>query len=118
MTQAMILMGILALCAISGVLLKCRSRWAPGPDEPSGSYTAPPPMPGPRPALPSPPPVAAMPSPPPVTAASPGKPSQPVHAVLSVPPPSASPVTSARRGRNSGFARFSPAPARARTGRA
>ena len=119
MTRTMILMGVLAICAVSGALLIRRSRWLPGPDEPTGSYSAPtPPVPSPPPAT-----VAAAPSLPPVTA--PGKPSQPLPAAFSAPPapsapavPAASTVSSARRGRNSGFARFTPAPARTRTGRA
>ncbi len=127
MSQTMVLMGVLAICAVSGALLNYRSRWKPGPDEPpTGSYTAP------TPPVPSPPPTLAAPTPPPATAAAPGKPSQPLPATLSVPPAPAAPapvavppatvppvtVSTVRRGRNSGFARFAPAPVRTRTGRA
>jgi hypothetical protein len=115
MTQTMVLMGVLMICAVSGVLLKCRSRWTPGPDEPTGSYLAP------TPPVPSPPPATVAPSPPQVTVAAPGKPSQPLPA-LSVAPPSPPPapatVSPVRRGRNNGFSRFAPRPAGARTGSA
>ena len=115
MTQTMVLMGVLVICAVSGVLLKCRSPWTHGPDEPTGSYTAP------TPPVPSPPPATVTPSPAPVTVAMPSKPSQPLPA-LSVAPPSPMPAPSTvapvRRGRNNGFARFAPRPAGARTGSA
>jgi hypothetical protein len=114
MTQTMILMGVLAICGISGVLLTYRPGWTRGPDEPTGSYTAQPPP------VPSPPPTAAAPAPLPVPAVSPSKPTQPV---LSAPPaapiPAATTPSPVRRTRNSGFARFAPAPAaRTRAGRA
>ena len=115
MTQTMILMGVLAICAVSGVLLTYRPGWTRGPDEPTGSYTAPPP---PAPSLP---PTAAAPVPVPVPApaVAPSKPSQPVLATPSTPTvTTSSPV---RRTRNNGFTRFAPAPApaaRTRAGRA
>jgi hypothetical protein len=111
MTQTMILMGVLAICAVSGVLLTYRPGWTRGPDEPTGSYTAPPP---PAPNLP---PTAAAPAPPQVPAVAPSKPSQPV---LSTPPtPTVTTPSPVRRTRNSGFTRFAPAPAtRTRAGRA
>lgn len=107
MTRTMILMGVLAICAVSGLLLK--RWWTPGRGEPTGSYTAPTP--------PSPPPAPAAPSLPPTPAAAAPKPSQPLAAEITVVPPPPPPAP-ARRGRNSGFARFTPAPARARTDRA
>ncbi|RSM68800.1 hypothetical protein DMB66_12600 [Actinoplanes sp. ATCC 53533] len=115
MTQTMVLMGVLMICAVSGVLLKCRSRWTPGPDEPTGSYTAP------TPPAPSPPPATVAPSLPRATVAMPGKPSQPLPALSVAPPsptPPPAPVSPVRRGRNNGFARFAPRPAGARTGSA
>ena len=115
MTQTMVLMGVLMICAVAGVLLKRRPRWTPGPDEPTGSYTAP------TPPVPSPPPATVAPSLPRATAAMPGKPSRPLPA-LSVAPPSPAPapstVSPVRRGRNNGFARFAPRPAGTRTGSA
>jgi hypothetical protein len=112
MTQTMILMGLLAICAVAGALLANRPRWTHGPDEPTGSYTAP------RPPLPSPPPAAVAPSSPPVAAEIPEKPSQPLPAALSVTPPAQPTVQPARRSRNSGFARFAPAQTHTRAGRA
>ena len=106
MTQAMVLMGVLVICAVAGVLLTGRPGRTPGPDEPTGSYTAPTkPVSGP-------PPAAVAPTSPPVPA--PGRPSPPL---LSAAPP-APPAVPIRRSRNSGFARFTAAPARTRADRA
>ena len=105
MTQTMILMGVLAICAVSGVLLTYRPGWTRGPDEPTGSYTPPPP---PAPSLP-PTAAAPAPTPAPTPAFAPSKPSQPV---LSAPPaPTVTTPAPVRRTRNNGFARFAPAPA-------
>ena len=113
MTQTMILMGVLAICAVSGVLLTYRPGWTRGPDEPTGSYTPPPP---PAPSLP-PTAAAPIPLPAPAPAVAPSKPSQPV---FSTPPaPTVTAPSPVRRTRNNGFARFAPAPAaRTRAGRA
>ena len=129
MLQAMVLMGILVLCAVIGVLLYL-SRWTAGPDEPTGSYAAPtPPAPCPRPAtvvpvLPPPatlvpelPPVADAPGLPPSAVAVPEKAARPLPTEISAAPPRSAPASAVRRGRNSGFDRFAPAPARARAGR-
>jgi hypothetical protein len=114
MTQAMILMGVLAICAVAGLVLAHRPGWTHGPDEPTGSYTAP------TPPVPSPPPATVVPSLPPVVVEVPEKPSQPLPAALSVTPaePSRPTVQPVRRSRNSGFTRFAPTPARTRAGRA
>ena len=125
MMQAMVLVGVLAICAVSGALLTLRPRWTPGPDEPTGAHAKPaPPAPNPPPATaapssplpavtPSPQAATAAPGSPPATAApdsplvtaAPGF--SPAAAVAPVPVrPVASPV---RRGRNSGFHRFAPA---------
>jgi hypothetical protein len=109
MTQTMILVGILAICAVSGALLTYRPGWMHGPDEPTGSYTAP------TPPVPNPPPAAAAPVLPPAMAPGPSKPSQPLPVARAAAPSTAVPV---RRSRNSGFSRFAPAPGRTRTGRA
>lgn len=100
----MILIGVLAICAVSGVLLHHRPGGTRGPGEPTGSYT-PPPAP-----VPSPPPAAG--SPPPAPAPAPVKPSQPLPTTLSVGTPA--PVSPVRRSRNSGFNRFAAAPVRTR----
>jgi hypothetical protein len=108
MTQAMVLVGILAICALSGVLLTGRPRWASGPEEPTGRRLTPtPPVPTPPQAatVPGRPPAAVTPSLPPATAAVPV---QPIAAA--VPPAPARPAaTPARRGRNNGSHRFAPA---------
>ncbi|GAA3342932.1 hypothetical protein GCM10020358_39750 [Amorphoplanes nipponensis] len=112
MTQAMIMMGVLVICAVSGVLLARRPGRTPGPDEPTGSCAAPAPP---------------APDAPPAAVAVPGKPAQPLPAArptpLSVAPsaptptptptpapaPAADPAPAVRRARNSGFNRFAPA---------
>ena len=101
MTQSMVLVGVLAICAVSGVLLTYRPGRPRRPDEPTGSYTAPPP---PAPA----PPPALAPVRPPVVAPAPSKPSQPLPVARVATP---APV---RRSRNSGFSRFASAPGRVR----
>ena len=102
MMQAMVLVGVLAICAVSGVLLTYRPRWTPGPEEPTGSYVVPPPP------VPGPPPATVTPSPPPAAVAVPAKPSQPLPPAGAADPPTPA-LSAARRGRNSGFHRFSPA---------
>ena len=102
MTQSMVLVGVLAICAVSGVLLTYRPGWIRRPDEPTGSYTAPPPP------APAPPPPALTPARPPAVAPAPSKPSQPLPVARAAAP---APV---RRSRNSGFSRFAPAPGRVR----
>ncbi|GAA3940147.1 hypothetical protein Aau02nite_60140 [Amorphoplanes auranticolor] len=106
----MILMGVLAICAVSGALLTYRPGWTRGPDEPAGSYTPPPPP------VPSPAPAATAPALPPATTVAPGKPSQPVFSVAPPAPVAAAPVAAspARRSRNNGFDRFAPRAARTR----
>jgi len=100
MMQAMVLVGVLAICAVSGALLTYRSRRAPGPE-----------LPGPEEPTASPPAMLPpAPGPPPAAAAAPVKPTQPLPAetaVAPVPAPPARPPV--RRGRNSGFDRFGPA---------
>jgi hypothetical protein len=113
MMQAMVLLGILTICAVSGVLLTHRPRWTPGPDEPTGSYTAPKP---PVPSAPAATPATGL---PPIAVAAP-KPSQPlpVKVATAAPAPARPPAVPVRRSRNNGFNRFTPAPVRARAGRA
>jgi hypothetical protein len=101
MTQSMVLVGVLAICAVSGVLLTYRPGWTRGPDEPTGSYTAPPP---PTPV----PPPALSPARPSTVAPAPSKPSQPLPVARAATP------APARRSRNSGFSRFAPAQGRVR----
>jgi hypothetical protein len=109
MTQTMILVGILAICAVSGALLTYRPGWMHGPDEPTGSYTAP------TKPVPSLPPAASAPVLPPVMAPAPSKPSQRLPVARAAATSTAFPV---RRAHNSGFSRFAPAPGRTRAGRA
>jgi hypothetical protein len=114
MMQAMVLVGVLVICAVSGVVLAYRPRWTPGPEEPTGSYALPtPPVPSLPPviAAPSVPPVAAAPGRPPAAVHAPVKPSQPLPTeIVAAPPvPAVPPV---RRSRNSGFNRFAPAAVR------
>ena len=121
MLQAMVLMGVLVLCAVTVALLRYRSRWTAGPDEPTGSYAAPTrPVPSPSPAtvVPLLPPAAATPDLPPSAVVVPERPAQPLPTEISAAPPLPAPAGPVRRGRNSGFDRFAPAPARARAGRA
>jgi hypothetical protein len=100
MMQAMVLAGVLVICAAAGVLLTFRHGRTQGPDEPTGSYAPP------VPPVPSPPPAFTPPSAPPAP-----RPSQPlpVETSAAAPPvvPTPSPVR--RSGRNSGFNRYAPA---------
>jgi hypothetical protein len=98
MMQAMVLVvGVLVICAAAGVLLTYRQRPVAGPDEPTGSFTAPAP---PRPTSP---PAYCPPSPAPAP-----RPSQPLPVETTVVTP-APPVPIRRSSRNSGFNRYAPA---------
>ena len=110
MTQAMIVMGVLVICAVSGVLLARRPGRTPGPEEPTGSYTAPTrPVPGAPPATVAAPAEPAHPLPlgRPTGRLAPRSAAPPAPAPRSVAAPGSAPAV--RRGRNSGFARFAPA---------
>jgi len=101
MMQAMVLVGILVICAAAGVLLTFRHGRAPGPDEPSGS------SPAPIPPVPSLPPAFSPP-----TAPLAPRPSQPLPVETAAAPPAAPAPSPVRRsGRNSGFNRYPPAAA-------
>jgi hypothetical protein len=105
MMQAMVLVGVLAICALSGVLLTYRHRRTPGPEEPTGS------CPAPTPPVPSPPPATVTPSLPPAAAAVAVKPSQPLLVEVAAAAPAPSTAAAVRRSlsRNSGHNRFAPA---------
>jgi len=110
MMQAMVLVGVLAICAASAFLLSFRPWRAPGPEEPTGSYAEP------TPPVPSPPPVTVVPPSPPTAVAAPVQPSPPLPTEFApaefapaAPVPALSRVSPGRRGRNSGFNRFAPA---------
>ncbi len=115
MMQTTVLVGILAICAVSGALLTYRPRWRPGPDEPAAGHLAPtPPQPTapPAAAVPGPAPAAVTPSLPPAAVAVPVKPSQPLPTEIAATAPPAPPrpvAAPARRSRNNGFHRFAPA---------
>jgi hypothetical protein len=117
MMQTMVLVGILAICAVSGALLTYRPRWLPGPDEPAGSRLAPtPPVPTAPQATagPGPSPAAVTPSSSPAAVAVPVKPTQPLPtdaAATALPAPPRPVAAPARRSRNNGFHRFAPASA-------